>query len=136
VFDFEPRLKRQALFVTVSRMDIPTITQTPWGSWEVLLEAPYCKVKRLIVNAGQRLSYQKHFKREERWTVVLGAPAITLDGITTTHAPGDVITIPREALHRIANPAAEPAVLIEVQLGSYFGEDDIIRVADDYQRVS
>jgi mannose-6-phosphate isomerase len=111
-----------------------TTMQTPWGSWEVLLEAPYCKVKRLIVNPGQRLSYQKHFKREERWTVVVGQPVITLDGVTTTHTPGDVITIPREALHRIANPTADPVVLIEVQLGISFGEDDIVRVEDDYRR--
>jgi len=114
--------------------DAQTSCDTPWGRWEVLLDADYCKVKRIIVNPGQRLSYQKHFKREEVWTVVQGEATITLDGKTTVHKPGDVIHIPFQAAHRMGNQGTEPMVIIEIQRGTYFGEDDIIRLEDDYGR--
>lgn len=110
------------------------IETRPWGKFEVLLDAPYCKVKRITVNPNQRLSYQKHFKREEVWTVVQGHATVTLDGITTTHAEKDVIRIPLQAAHRVANEGSEPLIFIEVQLGTYFGEDDIVRLEDDYDR--
>lgn len=109
--------------------------ETPWGSWEVLLDEPLCKVKKIIVNPGQRLSYQKHFKREERWVIVQGTATVTLDDKITKYQPGEVVFIPLEAAHRIANQeASEAVVFIEVQRGSYFGEDDIVRLEDDYGR--
>lgn len=109
-------------------------SDTPWGRWEVLLEAPYCKVKRIIVNSDKRLSYQKHFKREELWTVVQGIATVTLDGHVQDYGVGQVIHIPKESFHRVANHQLETLVFIEIQRGSYFGEDDIIRVEDDYGR--
>ena len=109
-------------------------TITPWGSWEVLLDADYCKAKRIIVNPSKRLSYQKHFKRSEVWTVVKGVAAITIDGTTKDYKVGDVAMIPQEAAHRITNNAKEPVVIIETQLGTYFGEDDIVRLKDKYGR--
>jgi mannose-6-phosphate isomerase len=107
---------------------------TPWGSWEVLLEAEYCKVKRIIVNPGQRLSYQKHAHREEVWTVVVGQATVTLDGVESVYTEGQVIFIPKGAAHRMANSGESDLVIIEIQRGSYFGEDDIVRLSDDYGR--
>lgn len=106
----------------------------PWGKWEVLLEEPSYKVKRVTVLPGKRLSYQKHFKRQEHWMIVEGRALVTLDGKEMTLQTGDYIDIPREAAHRIANPFEAPMVFIEVQRGSYFGEDDIVRLQDDYGR--
>src|SRR5688572_27424005 len=111
-----------------------TFADTPWGRWEVLLDAPYCKVKRIIVNAGQRLSYQKHFKRQELWTIVQGTATVTLDGVVKDYREGEVVHIPVQAAHRVANQKDKPVVFIEIQRGTYFGEDDIIRLEDDYGR--
>lgn len=113
---------------------IQNALDTPWGRWEVLLETSDYKVKRIIVAAGQRLSYQKHFKRQETWVVVAGVATVTLDGIVTQYQPGEVVHIPCEAAHRVANKGTETLAFIEVQRGTYFGEDDIIRLEDDYGR--
>jgi len=106
----------------------------PWGHWEVLLDTPTYKVKRLKVWPGERLSYQKHFRREEHWTVVQGEALITLNDVETRRAAGEAIDIPREAWHRLANPGASDLVVIEVQCGDYLGEDDIVRRQDNYGR--
>ncbi len=106
----------------------------PWGQFWVLEDAPTHKVKRILVNPGGRLSYQYHLHRSEIWTIVSGNALITLEGKNETYSAGDVIHIPLSAKHRVANTGTEPLVFIEVQLGSYFGEDDIIRIEDDYQR--
>ena len=106
----------------------------PWGRWEVLLDEPTYKVKRITVLPDKRLSYQKHFKREEHWTIVRGRARVTLDGQDILLDAGSTIEIPREAAHRMANPGADELVFIEVQCGTYFGEDDIIRLQDDYGR--
>jgi mannose-6-phosphate isomerase-like protein (cupin superfamily)/glycosyltransferase involved in cell wall biosynthesis len=108
----------------------------PWGRWEVLLDEPYYKVKRITVLPGQRLSYQKHFRREEHWTIVQGQALVTLDGRDFPQQAGATIHVPQETAHRIANPGPEPLVFIEVQCGTYFGEDDIVRLQDDYGRNS
>ena len=113
---------------------INEICDTPWGRWEVLLDADYCKVKRITVNTGKRLSYQKHFKREERWIVVQGTATVTLDGVISHFNKGEVITIPFEAAHRVSNKKETPLIFIEVQLGTYFGEDDLVRLEDDFGR--
>lgn len=107
---------------------------TPWGRWEVLLDETYCKVKRIIVKPNQRLSYQKHQHREEFWTIVKGEATITLDSEQHQRHAGQHIHIPNGAAHRIANPGDEDLIFIEVQQGTYFGEDDIIRLEDDYGR--
>jgi mannose-6-phosphate isomerase-like protein (cupin superfamily) len=106
----------------------------PWGHWEVLLDTPTYKVKRLTVWPGERLSYQKHFRREEHWTVVQGEALITLNDVEFRRVPGEAIDIPREAWHRLANPGASDLVVIEVQCGDYLGEDDIVRRQDNYGR--
>ena len=107
----------------------------PWGNYEILLDTDYCKVKRIYVKPGQRLSYQYHHKRQEAWTVVSGVARITIDGITTDYTSGDTVLIPLGAKHRMANPeTSEMMILVEVQTGTYFGEDDIVRVQDDYDR--
>jgi len=106
----------------------------PWGRWEILLEEPNYKVKRITVKSGQRLSYQRHAKRREYWTVVSGRALATLDGAEVALEPGGRIDIPLGAAHRIANTGKDDMVFIEVQLGEYFGEDDITRLEDDYGR--
>jgi mannose-6-phosphate isomerase len=106
----------------------------PWGKFENLLEAEYCKVKRITVNPGQRLSYQYHHKRSEVWTVVQGTPVVTLDDKKINLTSGQVIEIPVGSKHRIENNTEHLVVFIEVQHGSYFGEDDIVRLEDDYNR--
>lgn len=107
----------------------------PWGCYEVLLDAPEHKVKRITVEPGQRISLQKHMRRSEHWVVVCGEGEVSLDGSTVILQPHHSVDIPREAIHRIVNKGAVPLVFIEVQMGDYFGEDDIIRIHDDYGRV-
>lgn len=106
----------------------------PWGQWFVLEDEKDFKVKRIEVLPGKRLSYQKHFKREEHWYVVKGSARVTIDGQDHFLGEGDCIKIGREAPHRVENEGKELLVFIEVQRGEYFGEDDIIRIEDDYGR--
>jgi mannose-6-phosphate isomerase len=106
----------------------------PWGSYFVLEDAETHKVKRIEVKPKGRLSYQYHYKRSEVWTMVKGEAIVTLDGKRIPLNAGEVMEIPREAKHRIENLGDETLVFIEVQLGTYFGEDDIVRIEDDYER--
>jgi len=107
---------------------------TPWGEWQVLEDKPHWKVKRIRVNPGHRLSYQKHFKRREHWMIVQGRALVVLDGKEIHLKTGEAVDIPQGSAHRIGNPADVPLVFIEIQQGEYFGEDDIIRLEDDYGR--
>lgn len=107
----------------------------PWGFYEVLSDSEDHKVKRITVHPGQRLSYQRHFRRSEHWYVVSGRALVTLNGQDVEVAPGQSIDIPVEGWHRVRNPGSENVVFIEVQTGDYFGEDDIERSEDDYGRV-
>jgi mannose-6-phosphate isomerase-like protein (cupin superfamily) len=111
-----------------------TTEQRPWGAFTILLDAPHTKVKQLTVQPGQRLSLQLHHQREEHWIVVKGVATITVGHNTWTAPVGHVIHIPVETQHRLANLGTEPVEIIEVQLGQYFGEDDIVRLQDDYHR--
>ena len=111
------------------------IEQRPWGSYEVLLDDESVKVKRIIVHPQQQLSYQYHQHRSENWTIISGVAEVVLDGVVHTLHPSEHIFIAQTAKHRIRNPFTEPVVFIEVQTGSYFGEDDIVRIEDDYGRV-
>lgn len=106
----------------------------PWGEYWVLEDADTHKVKRIEVNPGGRLSYQYHHKRAEVWTIVEGTGRITLDGEIKNYNVGETALIPLGAKHRIENPTNHKLVFIEVQHGSYFGEDDIVRIEDDYRR--
>ena len=110
------------------------IEHRPWGSFENLLDEDYCKVKRIIVKPGQRLSYQYHNKRSEVWVIVKGRAMITLDEGTNLYSSEDVINIPVGMKHRVENDGKEDLIFIETQTGTYFGEDDIIRLSDDYGR--
>jgi mannose-6-phosphate isomerase len=111
-------------------------SERPWGNYTVLDDdAPDHKVKRLLVHPGKRLSYQRHAKRAEHWFIVSGLAQVTLDGVVTELGPGQSIDIPLAGAHRIANVGERDLVFIEVQHGSYFGEDDIVRLEDDYGRV-
>lgn len=107
----------------------------PWGEYWVLQDEKTHKVKKIMVNTGGRLSYQYHFKRSEVWTIVEGMAHITLDGIVKEYYVGDVAEIPQGVKHRIENRSEKPVVFIEVQYGTYFGEDDIVRIEDDYNRL-
>ena len=95
-----------------------------------------CKVKQLVVNPGQKLSYQYHDKRAEVWTVVAGSATIILDDEKVFRDYGETIRIPLGAKHRIINEDKYKNLeIIEVQHGTYFGEDDIVRIEDDYNRI-
>jgi len=107
----------------------------PWGTFENLLEADYCKVKEIIIKPGQAPSYQYHFKRSEVWVVIKGHGTLKLNDEEIPAEPGSVFQIPTEAKHQIRNTGTDDLVFIEVQLGSYFGEDDIVRIEDNYGRV-
>ncbi len=107
----------------------------PWGYYEVLSDLPDHKVKRIVVFPGKRLSLQRHRRRTEYWTVISGNPLIVRDAEEIRLGPGDSVTIPRGATHRVSNPGSDAVVFIEVQRGDYFGEDDIERFEDDYGRV-
>jgi len=108
--------------------------ERPWGAWFVLDEGPGYKVKRIEVQGGQRLSYQTHEQRSEHWVVVTGTATFVIDGVTTIAGPGEHVDVGLGFPHRIGNDTAEPVVIIEVQRGGYTGEDDIVRLEDDYQR--
>jgi mannose-1-phosphate guanylyltransferase/mannose-6-phosphate isomerase len=106
----------------------------PWGMFENLLDSAICKVKRLTVNAGHHLSLQYHHKRSEHWVVVQGRATVQLEDETLYLEPGQSIDIPLGAQHALGNDTDEDVIVIEVQMGSYFGEDDIVRVSDPYNR--
>ena len=106
----------------------------PWGMYKVLEKATAWKIKRIEVKPGQRLSYQKHFRRKEHWVVVKGEALVVLDGKDIRLKHGQSVDIPKGAWHRIGNPGKEKLSFIEVQQGDYFGEDDIERSDDDYGR--
>lgn len=106
----------------------------PWGEYWVLDDATTHKVKRILINPGQRLSLQYHFKRSEVWTVITGVATITIDDLVKDYVASEVVKIPQGAVHRVENKTTESLILIEVQLGTYFGEDDIVRLEDDYNR--
>ncbi len=108
--------------------------ERPWGRYDVLTEGDGWKVKRIEVHPRQRLSYQTHAQRAEHWIVVEGQGSITLDGVEIDLPTGTTVDIAVAQAHRMANPGDEPLVFIEVQQGAYLGEDDIVRLDDDYER--
>ena len=112
----------------------PLFDRRPWGTFTVLDEGTNYKVKRIEVLPGKRLSYQKHSKRAEHWMVVQGTARVTLDDRDIDVPTGDTIDVPIGAAHRVENPGGETLVFIEIQRGSYLGEDDIIRLQDDFGR--
>ena len=112
----------------------PRFDRRPWGTFTVLDEAPTYKVKRLEVFPGKRLSYQKHAQRSEHWMAVSGRARVTLDGRELLLSEGDTVDIPAGVAHRIENVGESTLIFIEIQRGTYFGEDDIVRLQDDFGR--
>ncbi len=112
-----------------------TEDRRPWGYYVVLSDLPDHKVKRIVVWPGKRLSLQRHRLRSEHWTIIAGSPVVTVDGKDIHMRVGQSIDIPVGTEHRIYNPDQEPVVFIEVQMGEYFGEDDIERFEDDFGRL-
>ncbi|MCY7394811.1 MAG: phosphomannose isomerase type II C-terminal cupin domain [Nocardioides sp.] len=106
----------------------------PWGAWFVLDEGEGYKVKRIEVLPGQRLSYQTHEHRAEHWVVVSGTATCVVDGEEVVAGVNDNVYVEVGQAHRITNQHDEKLVIIEIQSGSYTGEDDIHRLEDDYGR--
>ena len=106
----------------------------PWGRYEVLQDLPTHKVKSIWVDPGKRLSLQRHKFRSEHWYVVYGTAEVQIDDKIITVEAGDTVTVQANQLHRIGNSGKVPMLFIEVQTGTYFGEDDIERLEDDYGR--
>ncbi len=110
--------------------------QRPWGQYTVLSVEDGYKLKKIVVNPSQRLSYQSHSQRKETWVIVKGYAKITLNDIEKLYTAGDTVVIDYGDKHRIQNASdIHPVEFIEVQTGTYFGEDDIVRYSDDYGRV-
>ncbi len=109
-------------------------TERPWGWYESISSEPGNKVKRIHVHPGQQLSLQKHAQRAEHWVVVRGQARVTLDSNEFDLAAGQHCDIAVGQVHRLANQTDQPLEIVEVQLGAYLGEDDIIRLQDDYGR--
>jgi mannose-6-phosphate isomerase len=106
----------------------------PWGSWHVLDEGVGYKVKRIEVAPHRRLSYQTHSHRSEHWVVISGTATCVVNGETVTVRQGETLSVNVGDAHRIGNEQDDRLVVIEIQRGSYTGEDDILRLADDYGR--
>jgi mannose-6-phosphate isomerase len=113
----------------------PKFDRRPWGTFTVLDEGDDFKVKRIEVLPGKRLSYQKHAQRAEHWVIVQGTAKITLDDEEINVPAGQAIDIAVGSAHRVENTDTELLVFIEVQRGDYLGEDDIVRLQDDFGRV-
>jgi mannose-1-phosphate guanylyltransferase/mannose-6-phosphate isomerase len=124
------RLKTVAPELTEDHLKV----HRPWGSYQSVDNGDRHQVKRIVVKPGGRLSLQKHHHRAEHWVVVRGAARVTVNELVKIVHENESIYIPIGAVHRLENPGKIVLELIEVQTGSYFGEDDIIRIEDDYQR--
>ena len=127
---------------TAAQQGLPAATRhdhrfdtRPWGRYEVLAAPDHFKAKVITVAPHARLSYQSHQHREEHWIVVRGAGQVVLDGVSRDVETGDYVFVAKGCKHRMVNPFDSDLQFVEVQLGSYFGEDDITRYQDDYQRI-
>ena len=125
------KLKKASPQVTEDHLKV----HRPWGSYQSLDIGTRHQVKRIVVKPGGRLSLQKHHHRSEHWIVVHGAALVTVNETTKIVHENESIYIPIGAIHRMENPGKIPLELIEVQTGSYLGEDDIVRIEDDYRRL-
>ena len=119
---------------TAALTEIHRTAYRPWGGYSSILNGDRFQVKRLFVKPGKRLSLQKHHHRAEHWIVVSGTAEVTIDGEVTMLSENQSIYLPLGCVHRLANPGKILLELIEVQTGSYLGEDDIIRIEDEFGR--
>ena len=116
-------------------VDVHTTGYRPWGTYTVLDESDGYKIKRIEVKPGKRLSLQKHYHRNEHWVVLSGSATVTVGEKTYIVNPNESTYIKAGEVHRLENRGKLPLVIIEVQVGEYTGEDDIVRLDDDYTRV-
>lgn len=119
---------------TLAITEIHKTAYRPWGGYASVLNGDRFQVKRLFVKPGKKLSLQKHHHRAEHWVVVRGTAEVTVDGAISTLSENQSIYLPLGCVHRLANPGKIELELIEVQTGSYLGEDDIIRIEDEFGR--
>lgn len=110
------------------------MTERPWGSYEVIQTTKDYQLKRIEILPGKRLSLQRHKYRAEQWFIISGSAMAVVDNRTLVLKPGDTVGIPAGTIHRIGSYLHTPVVMIEVQTGTYFGEDDIERLEDDFNR--
>lgn len=114
--------------------NIHLIAHRPWGSYTILEDTPGYKIKKIVVHPGKRLSLQKHFHRSEHWIVVSGTATVTIGDETALVRPNESTYIRMGDIHRLENNGKIDLVLIEAQVGEYTGEDDIVRIEDDFKR--
>lgn len=124
------KLKTQNLALTTTHKT----THRPWGTFTVLEDRPGYKIKQIMVKPGKRLSLQKHFHRNEHWIVVSGTATVTVEDKTYMVRENESTYIKSGEIHRLENQGKIPIILIEAQVGSYTGEDDIVRIEDDFKR--
>jgi mannose-1-phosphate guanylyltransferase/mannose-6-phosphate isomerase len=117
------------------RAEVHTTVHRPWGSYSRLEDGQFYSIKRITVPSQKRLSLQTHHHRSEHWVVVTGTAKVTIDGKDHLLRKGESTFVPIGSLHRLENPGLVPLEIIEVQIGDYIGEDDIVRFDDDYGRV-
>ncbi len=115
-------------------LTVHSIVHRPWGTYEVLIDDRGYKIKRIVVKPGKRLSLQKHFHRNEHWIVLSGTATVTVGDETYYVRPNESTYIKMGEVHRLANEGKIPVILIEAQVGEYTGEDDIVRIDDDFKR--
>jgi len=115
--------------------ELHTKVHRPWGTFETLIDGNGYKIKRIMVKPGKRLSLQKHFHRNEHWIVVSGTAEVQVGEKTFFVRANESIYIKMGEIHRLSNPGKIPVILIEAQVGEYTGEDDIIRIEDDFKRI-
>lgn len=108
--------------------------ERPWGNYESLLIEKTFQVKRIEVKPGQRLSLQKHKHRAEKWVIVHGEGVVTVGDREVPVSTGSIVEIAKEEVHRMSNTGTKPLIFVETQIGDYLGEDDIVRLEDDYKR--
>ena len=108
--------------------------ERPWGFYQVIAEGETFKTKLLGVYPHSRLSKQYHERRSETWMIVEGRAMITIDEKQLIHGPSDFVRIPQGAVHRVENIGEDLLLILELQRGTYFGEDDIVRLEDDWGR--
>ena len=138
VFVYDPFVSKEI----VEKLEMNNISEAyendyefrPWGKFENLLDSKECKVKKLFINPQKRLSLQYHKYRSEHWLIVSGKAKVYIDKQTLFLNAGESVDIPQGSKHYIENLDKSPLIIIETQLGSYFGEDDIIRLDDPYER--
>ena len=115
--------------------EIGKIYNRPWGSYRTIEQRENYQIKHIIVYPGQRLSLQYHLKRDEHWTIIKGIGKMQLDEEIFELSINESVYIPKQSKHRITNQSNSNIEFIEIQIGTYLGEDDIVRLSDDYGRI-